>query len=489
MIDLRQTQHQGLELRQTLSPQQILLSSLIQLPIVALEQKIKTEIEQNPVLEIEEDISEEAQEETDDLESGLENGAAETDGKEDESQEEEGDLEADEIDWDEILNDPDGFEPQYSAYSGQKERPDIPNPQRLTLTDHLLEQINLLQFSDLEREIAEQIVYNIDDVGYLSCDLEIIAANVSTTVEQVEEVLTEIQHLEPLGIGSRNLRECLLIQLENLIGEKPGAEIAFEIIDRYFDDFANKRFSKIQQKAGYSTDQLRKAQQIIERLNPKPGGGLIDPETNYIVPDLIVERIDGEFVISLNDGNVPKLQLSNYYLTLYQKGKKAGDKEIRDFLKKKIDSARWFINSIHQRRTTMLRVMQAIVNRQYDFFDKGKEHLKPMILKDIAEDVDMDISTISRVTNGKYVQTERGVFELKYFFTESIKTEDGEVSNRVIKDRIKEIIEEENKQSPLSDSKIAKHLREENYNIARRTVAKYREQMNIPVARLRRELA
>ncbi|HKJ67273.1 MAG TPA: RNA polymerase factor sigma-54 [bacterium] len=486
MIDLRQTQHQGLELRQTLSPQQILLSSLIQLPIVALEQKIKTEIEQNPVLEIEEDITEEAKEETDELESGLEEAA--DNGESDDQKEEDGDLEAEEIDWDEILNDPDGFEPQYSAYSGQKDHPDLPNPERLSLTDHLLDQINLLQFNELEREIAEQIIYNIDDVGYLSCDLEIIAANVSSTVEKVEEVLKEIQHLEPQGIGSRNLRECLLIQLEDMVEDKPEAGTAYEIVEKYFDDFANKRFSKIEQKGGYSRDQLRLAQQVIEKLNPKPGEGLIDPETNYIVPDLIVERVDGEFIISLNDGNIPKLQLSNYYLSLYQKGKKSGDKETRDFLKKKIDSARWFINSIHQRRTTMLRVMQAIVNRQYDFFDKGKEYLKPMILKDIAEDVDMDISTISRVTNGKYVQTERGVFELKYFFTESIKTDNGEVSNRVIKDRIKEIIEEEDKQSPLSDSKIAKKLRVEDYNIARRTVAKYREQMNIPVARLRREL-
>jgi RNA polymerase sigma-54 factor len=301
-------------------------------------------------------------------------------------------------------------------------------------------------------------------------------------------VLKEIHHLEPVGIGSRNLRECLLIQLEDKIEDRPDAKVAFDIVDNYFDDFANKRFSKIEQKAGYDTDQLKEAQEVIERLNPKPGEGLIDPETNYVVPDLIVERMDGEFVISLNDGNVPKLQLSNYYMKLYQKGKKSGDKETRNFLKKKIDSARWFINSIHQRRTTMLRVMRSIVERQYDFFDKGKEHLKPMILKDIAEDVNMDISTISRVTNGKYVQTERGVFELKYFFTESIKTEEGEVSNRVIKDKIREIIDEEDKQKPLSDSKIAKALREAGYNIARRTVAKYREQQNLPVARLRREI-
>lgn len=487
MIDLKQTQHQGLELKQTLSPQQILLSSLLQLPIVALEQKIKTEVEQNPVLEMEDDIEEEQrEEEMQELE------APEVDGELSDSAEaeaeEEGDLEAEEIDWDEILNDPDGFEPQYSQYSGQKERPDLPNPDRLTLTDHLFEQINLLNLDDLEREIAEQIVYNIDDGGYLSTELEVIAANVSTSTEKVEEILQEIQHLEPLGIGSRNLRECMLIQLEEKLERNPDAEIAYDIVENHFEDFANKRFSKIQNKYGYSKDEIRRAQNVIERLNPKPGEGLIDPETNYVVPDLIVERVDGEFVISLNDGNIPKLQLSDYYLKLYKKGKKSGDKETRNFLKKKIDSARWFINSIHQRRTTMLRVMQAIVRRQYDFFDKGKEHLKPMILKDIAEDVDMDISTISRVTNGKYVQTERGVFELKYFFTESIKTEDGEVSNRVIKDRIKEIVDNENKQKPLSDNKIAKKLREEGYTIARRTVAKYREQQNIPVARLRREL-
>jgi len=481
LIDLRQTQHTNLELRQTLSPQQILLSSLLQLPIVALEQKIKTEIEQNPVLELEDDITEELDQEN--LEKELADREQDVDGEKD-AEEEVGDTEADEIDWDEILNDPDGFEPQYNQYSGQKEHVDLPNPDRLTLTDHLIDQINLLQFNDLEHEIAEQIIYNIDDVGYLGTDLEVIAANISTTVEKVEEILYEIQRLEPPGIGSRNLRECLLIQLE----DKPEATIAYDIVDNYFDDFANKRFNKIEQKAGYTKEQIKEAQQIIERLNPKPGEGLIDPETNYIVPDLIVERIDGEFVISLNDGNVPKLQLSNYYMTLYKKGKKSGDKETRNFLKKKIDSARWFINSIHQRRTTMLRVMRAIVEKQYDFFDKGKEHLKPMILKDIADEVEMDISTISRVTNGKYVQTDRGVYELKYFFTESIKTDDGEVSNRVIKDKIKEIVNEENKQKPLSDSKIAKILKDAGYTIARRTVAKYREQQNIPVARLRREI-
>ncbi|MCF7804718.1 MAG: RNA polymerase factor sigma-54 [Candidatus Marinimicrobia bacterium] len=485
MIDLRQTQHQGLELRQTLSPQQILLSSLLQLPIIALEQKIKTEVELNPVLEIDDDVTEEPAEENSETEEALEGDVGEQELAADD---EDGDLEAEEIDWDEILNDPDGFEPQYSQYSGRKDHPDIPNPQRLSLTDHLLEQVNLLQFDDLEREIAEQIIYNIDDVGYLSTDMEVIAANTSTTVDKVEEVLREVQHLEPVGIGSRNLRECLEIQLEDKLEETPDAEIAFDIVKNHFDDFANKRFSKIEQKTDYTKDDLVLAQNVIERLNPKPGEALLDPETNYIVPDLIVERIDDEFVISLNDGNIPKLQLSNYYLTLYQKGKKSGDKETKNFLKKKIDSARWFINSIHQRRTTMLRVMRAIVQRQYDFFDKGKEHLKPMILKDIAEDVDMDISTISRVTNGKYVQTDRGVYELKYFFTESIKTEDGEVSNRVIKDRIKDIVAEEDKQKPLSDSKIAKKLREDGYTIARRTVAKYREQQNIPVARLRREI-
>ncbi|MEJ2055910.1 MAG: RNA polymerase factor sigma-54, partial [Calditrichaceae bacterium] len=293
----------------------------------------------------------------------------------------------------------------------------------------------------------------------------------------------KIQRLEPTGVGSRNLRECLLVQLEDRNQQK---SIAYKIIKDFFEDFKNKRYEKIIDILEISRDEFQESIDQIIRLNPKPGEGLFDVRSNYIVPDFIVEKVDDKFVVSLNDWNVPPLRISNTYKKMLF-DKKGTDKETRQYIRKKVESARWFISSIYQRKLTMMKVMEAIIEKQRDFFEKGPEYIKPLIMREIAEMIDMDISTVSRVANGKYVQMDYGVFELKYFFNERIENEDGEeVSTRKIKNRIKEIIETEDPKKPLSDDKLSNLLKSQGFPIARRTVAKYREQLQIPVARLRR---
>ncbi|MBM3325126.1 MAG: RNA polymerase factor sigma-54, partial [Calditrichaeota bacterium] len=282
----------------------------------------------------------------------------------------------------------------------------------------------------------------------------------------------------------RNLTECLLIQLGQR--EKP-APNAIRVLTECFDAFINKRYEVISRKLGIPLDEVKEAFEEIRRCNPKPGEGYFDEKQNYIIPDLIVTRMGDEFAIYLNDGNIPNFYINTAYKDMYLKGET--DKQAREFLTRKLESARWFINAIHQRRTTIVRTMRAIVKRQEEFFRKGKEFLKPMILQDIAEDINMDISTISRVTSGKYVQTDWGVFELKFFFSERMESASGEdVSTKVIKDRLSEIIAGEDKSDPLSDQAIANLLAKEGFPIARRTVQKYREQLRIPVKRLRREI-
>ncbi|HEX9653730.1 MAG TPA: RNA polymerase factor sigma-54, partial [bacterium] len=277
----------------------------------------------------------------------------------------------------------------------------------------------------------------------------------------------------------------LLIQM---IEKHPEDRIAIEILKENFDDFTNKRYEKIAKKMNISFDEIRMAIEEITKLNPKPGEGYVLFHQNVIVPDLVVERDDDGFRVHMNDWNIPHLRINNSYKKLLL-DKKTSTKETRDYIRQSLESARWLINSIHQRRATILKVMETIVEKQHDFFERGKEHLKPMILKDIADEIGMDISTISRVTNGKYVQTEYGVFELKYFFSERIKSDVGEdVSNKTIKALIKEIIEKEDPNKPLNDQRIAVMLKGKGFNVARRTVAKYREQMMIPVSRLRRKL-
>jgi len=485
------SQYLSLEMR--LTPQQILLSTLLQLPMLSLEQKIKTEMELNPVLEeapeleeIEEDEEtmdenpneiEEIQEEFDQLET---NNKTEEEEKFEELDEE--------VNWEELVNDEDSYEFRLPRDKSEEEY-ERPDPYQATMAEHLLEQLHLLNLSEADFRIGEYIIYNLRDDGYL--DTEVTAENTAMIFEKqpedVEKVLKEIQKFDPVGIAARNLKECLQIQLENLDmnGKKP---LALRIVKEGFTDFVNKRFEKVAAILEVSLDEIKEAQEVINKLNPKPGQGYWDSRQNYVVPDFIVEKVDDELVVSLNEWNTPGLQISPHYKKLIRQGRKL-EKDVRQFLRKKVESARWFISALQQRRVTMLKTMNAIVELQFDFFEKGPENIKPMIMKDVADRIEMDISTVSRVVNGKYVQTDYGVFELKFFFNEGMETDDGEeMSTLRIRDQLKELIGNEDPHNPYSDDKLAEMLKAKGIPIARRTVAKYREQMDMPIARLRRKI-
>jgi len=482
MPNLNLAQRLSMQLKQ--SPQQVLLSSLLQLPALSLEHKIKLELEMNPLLELDEEMEMELEEEID------EEGATDLDEDTDDEAEEEpendamDDFEKEEIDWESILNDEDNYEFKMPKDDSAEvfERPEVA---QTTLPEHLLSQLNMLPLSEDEIMIGEYIIWNINEHGYLSYDADLIAINLDVDRDEVEKVLKIIQQFDPVGIGARTLQECLLIQMEE---SDPNDEIAIDILRDHFEDFTNKRYEKITKKMDLTLDDIRRVIEVVTKLNPKPGEGYVLLHQNVIVPDLVVEKEDDEFKISMNDWNIPHLRINNSYKKLLL-NKKKSSKETRDYIRQSLESARWLINSIHQRRATILRVMETIIEQQREFFERGKDFLKPMILKDIADEIGMDISTISRVTNGKYVQTEHGVFELKYFFSERIHSDAGDdVSNKKIKSIIKGIIDEEDSNKPLNDQKIAEMLKEKGFKVARRTVAKYREQMMIPVSRLRRKI-
>jgi len=482
---------QNLRLEQRLTPQQILLSTLLQLPLLNLEQKIKSELEMNPVLEEGEDQEEELQDtEIESTQEELEEVASDFELMED-NQKADDDYDRKELekaqedtDLENLLNDDEAFEIRIPRDKNQEEyeRPEI---SLKSLPEHLMEQLHILPLNEKEFAVGEYLIWNIRDDGYLDAGttVENVARNFEIPEERVEYVLKQIQKLDPTGVGSRDLRECLMVQLEE---KELTHSLAYRILKDYFEDFKNKRYQKILDELQISKEELQESINEILKLNPKPGEGIFDARTNYIVPDFIVEKVDGRFVVSLNDWNIPPLRISNAYKKMLF-DKKNTNKEARQYIRKKVESARWFINSIYQRRITMLKVMEAIVEKQKDFFEKGPEYIKPLIMREIAEMINMDISTVSRVANGKYVQTDFGVFELKYFFNERIENDEGEeISTRVVKSKIKEIISEEDTHKPLSDEKIAAILKKEGFPIARRTVAKYREQLGIPVARLRR---
>jgi len=483
---------QGLKLEQrmrqelTLQPQQILRSELIQLPLLELELRVNAELEENPFLEESEASSDE------------ESPVAEHDGRDDDGKPEhpvDAPLEETnprelpekrEVDWDEILNDVGHSEYRAQTRFQPEDGSELPQPDVTTLLDHLLDQLHLDNMTEEMIGIGEEIIGNIDRDGYLhGVTLEEIALTARKPVEMVKWVHHRIMEYDPIGIAARNLQECLLVQLEF---REPRAPVAERMIADFWDDFVNRRYEALADKVGVDLPQIRDAFQVIQRLDPKPGEGYFDEKQNYVIPDLVVTQAGGEFVTFLNDGDIPNFRINPAYRELYLR-KDNTDKKVREFLSRKLESARWFINAIHQRRTTMLRTMRAIVERQIEFFKRGPAHLRPMILAHIAEDIGMDISTISRVTNGKYVQTDWGVFELKYFFSEAMDTDDGdEVSNRVIKARLKDMIAGENKMEPLSDQELTEMLNQEGFQIRRRTVAKYREQLRIPVKRLRRQI-
>ncbi|MCL5030046.1 MAG: RNA polymerase factor sigma-54 [Bacteroidetes bacterium] len=481
---------QKLSQQQKLSPQQIQYQKLLQLNTLALEQRIKTELELNPILE---EIMEDEIELS--IDADEKNKSDEIDGEEEFES-----SSKDEFELEDFMNDLD-FDGDKINRSKDDEIYQPLAPAKESLSEHLKEQLSMLNLDDNLYMLGEEIIGNLDSDGYLKSDLPEILnelemfEHVQISAEDAEALLKKIQSFDPIGIASRSLQECLLVQLKNSSFDPYYAFLAEELLVNYFNDFTQKRYDVIKQKMNLTDEGLKATIGLVQSLNPKPGEGNIDSvEMNQITPDFIIEKVDDNFVITLNDRSVPSVTLSKTYLEMIDQNRKTKKNSPRDkntykFLREKFESAKWFIACIQQRRETLMKIMQAIVEKQYEFFDKGPKLLKPMIYKDIADEIRMDISTISRVVNGKYVQSPMGIHELKYFFSEGLSTDSGEeVSNKHIKERLKEIIESENKNSPHSDDKLAEMLNDEGIHIARRTVAKYREQLRIPIARLRREL-
>ncbi len=482
------TQKLQQKLQQKLSPQQIQLMKLLQVPTIALEQRIKQEIEENPALEDGSD--------PDEIEDFAD--TADDSSETDDTQDDEFDLE-DYLDDDEL---PD-YRYKVNNQGRDEDEKSVPYASGKTFHDIVYSQFHLKEITERQRIIGDFIIGNLDDSGYLNRDLEAMVddfaftQNFMTDVEEIEEVLKIIQSLDPPGIGARNLQECLLIQLERKDQNNQAVKIAIKLIKRFFLEFSKKHYSRIMKRAGISEDELKEAIEEIMKLNPKPGNSLNESikVNHYITPDFIITNEDGELRLSLNSRNAPELHVSRSYKEMFEAYSKSGKKDKKQkeavmFIKQKLDSAKWFIDAIKQRQQTLLLTMEAIMNYQKEYFLTGDEtKLKPMILKDIAELVNLDISTISRVVNSKYVQTPFGTFLLKSFFSESMTNTDGEeVSTREIKKILQDVIDSEDKKKPVIDEKLAQILKEKGYNIARRTVAKYREQLGIPVARMRKEL-
>lgn len=507
MIKTGQQMNQKQSQQQRLSPQQIQYIKLLQLPTIALEQRIKEELEVNPVLE--------EADNGDEFDEAVEWEEKQVDGKEE--QELDPTDQNEEIDWDEFMHNTeyegsDYGGSSYSSGGGNEDWRDLPNPYHESQLEELEQQVSLLNFNETQKLIADQILGSLDQDGYFRREVEAVVDNIAfnhgtlTNEEEVEKVRKKIQRLDPPGIASRDLRDCLLVQLELMNNSSKSRDTARAMLKDHWKLFEKKHFSKLKKKLDVSDEELQAAFECIQGLDPKPGasGNEVDDTQNYIEPDFEVyyqpaeneengERKEGDFIIRLNNSNVPPLRISPHYKQMWEdlkkkKKTKKQAKETKNFIKNKIESAQWFIDSIRQRQNTLMNTMQTIVALQEDFFKHG-EGLKPMILKDIAERVNLDISTISRVVNGKYVQTHFGVFELKYFFSEGLETESGEeVSSREVKNAVQEIVDNENKKKPLSDQAIAEMLKEQGYKVARRTVSKYRKKLKIPVARLRKQI-
>ena len=466
---------------QRLSPQQIQLMKLLQVPTLELDQRIKQELEENPALE---------------------EGADEEDDFQEESEfEEENEDEFDLSDYfDEDVAD---YKTQANNKSKDDEERVIPLSGEQSFQEKLNEQLHLLILNDKQFIIADLLIGNLDESGYLGREINAIvddlafSLNIDSNETEIEAVLFAIQSLDPAGIGARNLRECLLIQINRRQDNSINRARAKIILEDFFEGFTKKHYDKIAKKLSISDEELKGAINEILKLNPKPGGSMKDSAKNYqqIIPDFLLIENEGELELTLNSRNAPELKISKEYETMlraYSEGAKTSksDKQAVTFVKHKVDSAMWFIDAIKQRQQTLLLTMTAIMRYQERFFLSGDEtKLRPMILKDIAEIVSLDISTISRVANSKYIQTTFGVFPLKYFFSESLSTDSGEeVSTREVKQILLNAIENEDKRNPLPDEKLMAVLNDKGYNIARRTVAKYREQLNLPVARMRKKL-
>ena len=481
-------QYLQFKLSQKLSPQQIQLMKLIQLPTQAFEQRLKQELEENPALER---GKENATEDFDDTYSDQDFGDNEQ-------------IKADDINVDDYLSDDEipSYRLYANNYSGDDESKTIPYAAGTSFTQQLTDQLNTFRLNDNDYQIAKFLIGSIDDSGYIRrpmldlMDDLAFTQNIYTDIETIENVLNVVQQLDPPGVGARDLQECLLIQLQRKV-QTPNTELAAAMIENAFEQFTKKHYQKLLKKFSITEIQLKDAIIEIERLNPKPGSSFSNNlrSIEHVVPDFIIKIIDGKLELSLNGRNAPELHVSKSYNEMLlgykvSKERSKAQKEAVLFIKQKLDAAKWFIDAIRQRQQTLLLTMSAIMHYQKDYFLSGdEEQLRPMILKDIADEVDMDVSTISRVANSKYVDTPYGTKLIKEFFSESMTNEQGEeVSTREIKSILKTVISEEDKKKPLTDEKLAKILKEKGYPIARRTVAKYREQLDLPVARLRKEI-
>ncbi|WP_222983160.1 RNA polymerase factor sigma-54 [Flagellimonas meishanensis] len=482
-------QHLQFKLSQKLSPQQIQLMKLIQLPTQAFEQRLKQELEENPALE---------------------SGKAESESMDDDYEDSYDDspdhetISTDEINIDDYLSDdeiPD-YRTRANNYSSDDEDKSIPYAAGISFNQHLLNQLNTIYLDDEEWSIAEFLVGSVDESGYIRRPLSDIVddlaftQNVYVEERKIESVLKVVQRLDPPGVGARSLDECLLIQLKRK-EKRPAIELAIAILEKSFEQFTKKHYAKLIQKHHIGEEELKEAIGEIEKLNPKPGGSYAGNNriVEHIVPDFSIRIVEGELELTLNGRNAPELHVSKEYNNMLQgykdsKNKTKSQKDTVLFIKQKLDAAKWFIDAIKQRQQTLFVTMSAIMNYQKEYFMTGDERkLRPMILKDIADEIDMDVSTVSRVANSKYVDTPYGTKLIKEFFSESMKNEQGEdVSTREIKKILETVIGDEEKKKPLTDDKLAKMLKDRGYPIARRTVAKYREQLGIPVARLRKQI-
>ncbi|MAD51823.1 MAG: RNA polymerase factor sigma-54 [Candidatus Marinimicrobia bacterium] len=438
---------QRLEQKQVLQPQQILQAAILQLNAVNLEERILDELEINPALDQVEGTNEPEEETADD----------------------------DDLDWDQDYE----FEPP-NIYE-KKEYKDMPLPQKKDFVEYLADQLDLCDFIPNERAVAEEIIYNLDDNGYIAMEMELISDRFEMELVDVIGILKKIQTFDPKGIAARDLQECLLIQIDD--SKHP---VAHKLLLEFFDDVANHRYDQLAEKVGCSEDEIKKALDVISHLNPKPGAGHESAETISVIPELIMYKRENNWVIVVNDSWLPDVQVNREYVDML-----AGelDKKAKSFIKEKVDNAVWFVDAVSERRKTLTNVMQEIIKRQPEFFQGNLNQLKPMKLQDIADVLKVDVSTVSRSTRGKYVDTPYGIFELKSFFTEGMITTSGEeISTIQIKRLLKELLCEENKQHPYTDEKLKEILNMQGYPVARRTVAKYREQLHFPVARLRKQI-
>jgi RNA polymerase sigma-54 factor len=470
MANIKMSQVVGLRPELSVRPDLIQSLKLLMEPILNLEQVLRQNLAENPLLE-------EIEEQAEDI---VPPEVPEPARKDDEN--------LNKIDWQEFLGeDNEWVSGHYRDYSHDDEdRPERIQVVERTLYDHLYEQLGYSRLSESEIEIGAYIIGNIDDSGFLRLDVETIAQELQEKLENVKKVLDVVKKFDPPGVGSVDLRECLLAQLED---QGLTDTLAWELADKYIYTLDKKSVSQLSKMTGASNDRIQASLDIIKGLNPRPAQGRFVKAAQAVVPDLIVEKIDDEFMVLHNDKNLPRLRINQAYRSLIRRGNKTPE-TAKKYIREKLEQARWLINAINQRRSTMITVMEAIVEEQFKFFEHGEDHLKPLVMEQIADKVGMNVATISRVASGKYVQTPHGVFEIKYFFNTGVSTSDGEdLSKRVVKNKLSAIIDGENKALPLSDQEIANILKKDGIQLARRTVTKYREELGIKSARFRKHLS